>query len=117
MVTDLVIGRIRDSDVQITLIRKNPDSGGTLKLALELEKDASVSLEFQEILPHNKNASSFSLPKTKQEPTFSIQLRRGGGQSSSHRQNAPDRKNQNPSRSCYFCGNTYSLDHRKNCPT
>ena len=30
-------------------------------------------------------------------------------------QNAPDRKNQNQSKSCYFCSNTFSADHRKSC--
>ena len=56
VVRDLFNGRIRDSDVQSTLIRKNPDSAGTLKLALEPEKGASTSMEFQKILRHNKNA-------------------------------------------------------------
>ena len=74
VIRDLFIGRIRGSDVQSTLIGKNPGHTGTLK-----------------------------------------QSRRGGGQSSSRKQNAPDRKNQNHSRSCYFCGNTFSTDHRKNC--
>ena len=77
---DLFIRRFRDSDVQSTLIRKNPDATGTSKLALELEKGTSTSLEFQKILPHNKNISSlFSLLKIKQEPPFSAQSRRGGG--------------------------------------
>ena len=56
VVRDLFIGRIRDSDVQSTLIRKNPDSAGTLKLALESEKGASTSMEFQKLMRHNKNA-------------------------------------------------------------
>ena len=113
----LFIGLIRDSDVQSTLIRKNPDAAGTLKLALELEKGTSTSMEFQQILPHKMNVSSpFSLPKVKQEPTFSVQSHRGGGQFSSRKQNGSDKKDQNSSRSCYFSGNTYSPDHRKSCP-
>ena len=117
VVRDLFIGRIRDPDVQSTLIQKNPDADGTLKLALELEKGTSTSMEFQTILPHNKNnTSSFSLPKIKQEPAFSVQSRRGGGQSSSRKPNVSDKKGQSSSRSCYFCANTYSPDHRKNCP-
>ena len=117
VVRDLFIGRIRDSNVQSTLIRKNPEVAGTLKLALELEKGASTSMEFQKFLPHNKSASSsFSLPKIKQEPTSSVQSRREGGQSSSRKQNIPDKKGQISFRSCYFCGNTYSPHHRKSCP-
>ena len=115
VVRDFFIGRIRDPDVQSTLIRKNPDEDGTLKL--ELEKGTSTTMEFQEILPHNKNnTSSFSLPKIKQEPAFSVQSRRGGGQSSSRKPNVSDKKGQSSSRSCYFCGNTYSPDDRKICP-
>ena len=34
MVRDLFVGRIRGSDVQSTLIRKNQDHAGTLNLAL-----------------------------------------------------------------------------------
>ena len=117
VVRELFIGRIRDPDVQSTLIHKNPDAAGTLKLALEVEKGTSTSLEFQKVLPLNKNgSSSFSLPKIKQEPPFSVQSCRGGGQFFSRYQNGSDKKGQNLSRSCYFCGNTYSPNHRKSCP-
>ena len=116
VVRDLFIGRIRDPDVQITLIRKNPDAAGTLKLALELEKTTSTSMEFQKILPHNKNTtSSFSMPKIKIRTSILRTITSGGGQFSSCKQSVSDKKGQSSSRSCYFCGNTYSPDHRKNC--
>ena len=70
MVRDLFVGRIRGSDVQSTLIRKNQDHAGTLNLALELEKGASTSMEFQKILPPNKHASPFSLTKLKTRTSF-----------------------------------------------
>ena len=53
MVRDLFIGRIRDTAVQSTLIRQNHDHHEILKLALELEKSASASMEFQKLVPHN----------------------------------------------------------------
>ena len=40
----------------------------------------------------------------------------GSGQPSSRKQNASGRKKQNQSKSCYFCGNKFSADHRKKCP-
>ena len=65
VVRELFKGRVRDTDVQSRLGRKNHDHDRTLKLALELEKGASASMDFQKILPHNKNSSPSSLLQIK----------------------------------------------------
>ena len=44
---DLFIGRIRDIDVQQQLIKAKADLDGTFKLALECEKGANTSAQFQ----------------------------------------------------------------------
>ena len=71
VVRDLFIGRFCDSDVQSTLIWKNPDHAGTLKLALELEKGASrKGWNSRKKLSHNKKPSSCSLPKINKNQFF-----------------------------------------------
>ena len=44
---DIFIGRVRDIDVQQQLIKAKADLDGTYKLALECEKGASTSAQFQ----------------------------------------------------------------------
>ena len=61
------IGQIRDVDLQQKLIKAKTDLNNTLKLALEREKGASTTLQFQKLLPHNQSSNTF---KIKQEPTF-----------------------------------------------
>ena len=80
---DLFIGRIRDVEVQQQLIKAKADLDGTFKLALECEKGASTSAQFQKLLPHNQNSTGI---KVKQEPTCSIQPSRG-------RRNYPQNQN------------------------
>ena len=112
--TDLFIGRIRDVDVQQQLLKAKADLECTFKLALECEKGASTSAQFQKLLPHNHYSTGI---KVKQEPTCSIQ-------SSREKRNYPE-KNQNnrqssqnnqTNKSCYFCGNPHSPEHQKSCP-
>ena len=84
---DIFIGRICDVDVQQQLIKTKTDSENTFKLALECEKRASTSAQFQKLLPHNQFSNTI---KVKQEPNFSIQLSRGKrnySQNQSNRQN------------------------------
>ena len=71
---DLFIGRIRDVDVQQQLIKAKAVFDDTFKLALECEKGASTSAQFQKLLPHNQHSNAI---KVKQEHTFSIQSSRG----------------------------------------
>ena len=80
---------------------------------LEWEKGASTSAQFQKLLPHNQDSNT---SRVKQEQAFSIQLsrrKRNGPQNQANRQN--NQGNQG-NKLCYFCGNLFSLDHRKSCP-
>ena len=114
---DLFIGRIRDVEVQRQLIRAKANFDDTLQLALENEKGAKTSEQFQKLLPHNNSSSTnASSIRVKQEPTSSVQQfsnqgnnSRGGGLNRSNQ-----RQNQN--KPCYFCGNPFSLEHRRTCP-
>ena len=74
---DLFIGRIRDVEVKQQLIKAKADLDGTFKLALECEKGASTSAQFQKLFPHNQHSTGI---KVKQEPTCSIQSSRGNRQ-------------------------------------
>ena len=80
---DLFIGRIRDIEVQRQLIRAKANLDDTLQLALENEKGAKTSEQFQKLLPHKKsfstNASSI---RVKHEPTSSVQQSRNQGNNS-----------------------------------
>ena len=110
---DLFIGRIRDVDVQQQFIKAKADLDDTFKIAFECEKGASTSAQFQKLLPHIQHSNAI---KVKQEPPFSIQSsreKRNYPQNQNYRQNW--RSNQG-NKSCYFCGNSFSPDHRKTCP-
>ena len=110
---DLFIGRICDVDVQQQLIKAKTDLDKTFKLALVWEKGAITSAHFQKLLPHNQDLNTL---RVKQEPVPSIQpsrVKRNGPQNQANRQN--NQGNQG-NKSCYFCGNLFSLDHRKSCP-
>ena len=114
---DLFIGRIRDVVVQRQLIRAKANLDDTLQLALENEKGAKTSEQFQKLLPHNNtistNASSI---RVKQEPTSSVQQFKNQGNSS--RGGGFNRSNQRQcqNKPSYFCGNPFSLEHRRSCP-
>ena len=113
---DLVIGRIRDVEVQRQLIRVKANFDDTLQLALENEKGAKTSEQFQKLLPHNNATSNTTNSiRVKQEPTSSVQQFKsqrnsslGGGV------NRPNQR-QNQNKTCYFCGNLFSLEHRRSC--
>ena len=110
---DLFIGRIRHVDVQQQLIKAKADLDDTFKLALECEKGASTSAQFQKLLPHKQFSNTI---KVEQESTFSIQSSRGkrnSPQNQTNRQNAQSNKG---NKSCYFFSNPFSPDHRKSCP-
>ena len=114
---DLLIGRIRDVEVQRQLIRAKANLEDTLQLALENEKRAKTSEQFQKLLPHN-NASSntTSSIRVKQEPTSSVQqFKNQGNRSRGGGVNRPNQR-QNQNKSCYFCGIPFSLEHRRSCP-
>ena len=110
---DLFIGRIRDVHVQQQLIKAKADLDDTFKLALECEKGASTSAQFQKLLPHNQFSSTI---KVKQEPTFSIQSSRGKRNSSQNQFNRQSTQSNKGNKACYFCGNPFSPDHRRSCP-
>ena len=110
---DLFIGRIRDVDVQQQLIKAKADLDDTFKLALECEKGSSTSAQFQKLLPHNQHSNAI---KFKQEPTFSIQSSRGKQNYPQNQNNRQNSQNIQGNKSCYFCGNPFSPDHRKLCP-
>ena len=116
MLKEFFIGRVCDVEVQRQLIKANENNDNTLKLALECEKRASNSAQFQSLLFHNTQPSSITM--VKQEPTFSIQSglyssrSRGGSAKPTSKQGYSS----NYSKSCYFCGDSFSLEHRKLCP-
>ena len=110
---DLFIGRIRDVDVKQQLIKAKADLDDTFKLALECKKSASTSAQFQKLLPHNQQSNAI---KVKQEPTFSIQSSRGRRNYLQNQNNRQNSQRNQGNKSCYFCGNPFSLDHRKSCP-
>ena len=110
---DLFVERIRDVDVQQQLIKAKTDLDNLFKLALECEKVASTSAQFQKLPPHNQFSKTISF---EQETTFSIQSSRS---KSNYPQNRTNRQNIQGNQvhiPCYFCGNPFSLDHRKSCP-
>ena len=110
---DLFIGRIRDVNVQQQLIKAKADLDGTFKLALECENGASTSAQFQKVLPNNQHSTGI---KVKQEPTCSIQSSRGKRNYTQNQNNRQTSQNNHTKKSCYFCGNPYSPEHRKLCP-
>ena len=110
---DLFIGRIRDVEVQQKLIKAKADLDGTFKLALECEKGASTSAQFQKLLPHNQHSTGI---KVEQEPTCSIQSSRGKRNYPQNQTIRQSFQNNQTSKPCYFCGNPYSPEHRKSCP-
>ena len=110
---DFFIGRIRDVDVQQQLIKAKVDLDDTFKLALECEKGASTSAQFQKLLPHNQFSSTI---KVKQEPTFSIQSSRGERNTPQNQFNQQNTQSNKGNKACYFCGNSFSPDHRRLCP-
>ena len=114
---DLFIGRIRDVEVQKQLIRAKANLDDTLQLALENEKGAKTSEQFQKLLPHNNATSNTTNSiRVKQEPTSSVQQFKSQGNSS--RGGGVNRPNQrqDQNKPCYFCGNPFSLEHRRSCP-
>ena len=52
----------------------------------------------------------------KQEPTCSIQPSRGRRNYPHNQNNRQSSQSNQPSKSCYFCDNPYSPEHRKSCP-
>ena len=110
---DLFIGRIRDIDIQKQLIKAKADLDDTFKLALECEKGANPSAQFQTLLSHNQHSNGF---KVKQEPTFYIQSSRRERNYSHNQNNRQTSQNNKTNKSCYFCGNSFGPDHRKACP-
>ena len=114
---DLFIDRIRDVEVQRQLIRAEANLDDTLQLALENEKGAKTSEQFQKLLPRNNATSNTTNSiRVKQEPTSSVQQFKSQGNSS--RGGGVNRPNQrqNQNKPCYFCGNPFSLEHRRSCP-
>ena len=114
---DLFIGRIRDVEVQRQLIRAKTNLDDTLQLALENEKGAKTSEQFQKLLPHNNTTShNTNSIRVKQEPTSSVQQFKN--QETSSRGGGVNRLNQRQSQNkpCYFCGNPFSFKHRRSCP-
>ena len=114
---DLFIGRILDVEVQRQLIRAKANLDDTLQLALENEKGAKTSEQFQKLLPHsNATSNSTNSIRVKQEPTSSVQQFKNQGNNS--RGGGVNRPNQQQSQNkpCYFCGNPFSLEHRRSCP-
>ena len=109
---DLFIGRIRDVEVQQQLIKAKANLEDTFQLALECEKGASTSAQFQKLLPHNQVTGI----KVKQEPTFSIQSSRGKRNTPQNNYNRQNTQSNKSNKACYFCGNPFSLEHRKSCP-
>ena len=104
-------------EVQRQLIRVKANLDDTLQLALENEKGAKTSEQFQELLPHNNTTSNNTNSiGVKQEPTSSVQQFKNQGNSS--RGGGVNRLNQRQSQNkpCYFCGNPFSLEHRRSCP-
>ena len=114
---DLFIGRIRDVEVQRQLIRAKANLDDTLQLALENEKGAKTSEQFQKLLPHNNAIFNITNSiRVKQEPTSSVQQFKNQGNCS--RRGGVNRPNQrqNQNKPCYFCGNPFSLEHHRSCP-
>ena len=109
----LFVGRIRDVDVQQQLIKAKADLDDTFKLALECEKGASTSAQFQKLLPHNQHSNAI---KVKQEPIFSIKSSRGKQNYPQNQNNRQNSQSNQRNKSCYFCGDPFSPDHRKSCP-
>ena len=64
------------------------------------------------LIPHNQYSNTI---KVRQEPIFSIQssrAKRNYPQNQTNRQNNQGNQENKP---FYFCGNPFSLDHRKPC--
>ena len=98
-------------EVQWQLLRAKANLDDTLQLALENEKGA------RKLLPYNNTTSTNANSiRVKQEPTSSVEQFKNQGNSS--RGGGVNRPNQLQSQNkpCYFCGNPFSLEHRRSCP-
>ena len=109
---DLFIGRVRDVDVQQQLIKAKADLNDTFKLALECEKGLVRPFSSKKLLPLNQFSNTI---KVKQEPTFSIQSSRGKENYPQNQTNRQNMQSNKGNKSCYFCGNPFSPDHKKSC--
>ena len=114
---DLFFGRIRDVEVQRQLIRAKANLDDTLQLAFEIEKGAKTSEQIQKLLSHdNTTSTNASSIRVNQELTSSVQQFKNQGNSSRGVGFNRSKQRQSQNKSCYFCGNPFSLKHRRSCP-
>ena len=113
---EFFIGRITDTDVQSTRIHKNPDHEGTLKLALQLKKCASASIEFPKILPHKKSIHTSVYLKWNRSRLFWSNLRKGADKVLPTNNTVRTERTNLRLNRVFFCGHAYSAGIRKVCP-
>ena len=126
VVRDIFIAKIRYKDIQRELcIRLGATPEETLKSALLQEKGAQTATDLQNQFGSLSTMGSFSHSGSssgqnthiKQEPTFSVQGKKlsdriNRAQNNKSKNNATTEK----AKSCYFCGNRFSANHKQSCP-
>ena len=124
VVRDIFIAKMRYKDIQRELcIRPGATPEDSLKSALLQEKGAQTATDLQRQLGSSFSTGNFSQSGTtsgqnsriKQEPTFSVQGKKLSDRIS-RAQNSKSKGNNEKSKSCYFCGNRFSANHKQSCP-
>ena len=124
VVRDIFIAKMRYKDIQRELcIRPGATPEDTLKSALLQEKGAQTATDLQRQLRSSASMGNFSQSgatsghntRIKQEPTFSVQGKKLSDRIS-RAQNSKSKGNNEKSKSCYFCGNRFSANHKQSCP-
>ena len=124
VVRDIFIAKMRYKDIQRELcIRPGATPEDSLKSALLQEQGAQTATDLQRQLGSSSSMGNFSPSGTtsghnsriKQEPTFSVQGKKLSDRIS-RAQSSKSKMNNEKSKSCYFCGNRFSANHKQSCP-
>ena len=124
VVRDIFIAKMRYKDIQRELcIHPGATPEDSLKSALLQEKGAQTATDLQRQLGSSSSSGNYSQAgatlgqnsRIKQEPTFSVQGRKLSDRI--NRAQTSKKKGINEkSKSCYFCGNRFSTNHKQSCP-
>ena len=124
VVRDIFMAKMRYKDIQRELcIHPGATPEDSLKSALLQEKGAQTATDLQRQLGSSSSMGNSSQSgatlgqnsRIKQEPTFSVQGKKLSDRIS-RAQNSKQKGINEKSRSCYFCGNRFSANHKQSCP-
>ena len=124
VVRDIFIAKMRYKDIQRELcIHPGATPEDSLKSALLQEKGAQTATDLQRQLGSSSSMGNSSQSgatlgqnsRIKQEPIFSVQGKKLSDRIS-RAQNSKQKGINEKSKSCYFCGNRFSANHKQSCP-